>query len=226
PGPKRWDDSPLRDSREVPQPRVIPEPEVAEVPAARAAAAARATPSRGRTTALRAVPQERSAPTAVTRIGLEDGRKATRADGQLAPAGRRNDVALRAADRRRRLSGEDRSKLASADGRRQGRAGETRQGAPRPPPPAADGARPRAEGSRGAGADRRGAIRGRQERDDRQAVALVRVSAVEPRASRGTARGLEAERSKTAKTLRAGRRGAEGDATDDTRAAGKYTVQL
>src|SRR5262249_52396223 len=103
PGPNLWADSPLRDSREVPQPRVIPEPEVAEVPAARAAAAARATPSRGRTTALRAVPQERawgSAGAECTDGGHPD-RSGRRAEGD---AGRRAAGTGWAPERRRLTS--------------------------------------------------------------------------------------------------------------------------
>lgn len=225
PGPSLWADSPLRQPGETARPAAARRPRGAEevtparapqnepAPALAPARPRRPTPDRG-------VERERSVPAAVARAVPEQPRKAVpeqprkmaREDAQPAASRRHGDVVVR-------VGADDRRKpLAHA---------VPREPSAEPARVATRDARRQPERAQDASADRHRMVTARSDRDDRrQPVALARAAVLEPRPSRLTARGLEAERGRTPKTARAGKRGAEAEAADQARAAGKYTVQL
>lgn len=169
--------------------------------------------SRPRTTRpAREVERERSTPATVARGVTEPSRKTTRAEAQT---GKRAQTA-----RERRetanVTETGRRKPTADDVRRKRSTESTRV--------AARDVRRQTEPSRDSRPDRRRTAAARDDRDDdrRQQVVLTRASAMESRPARMTAKGFEADRSRTSKTARTGKR----TDTEVADVSGKYTVQV
>jgi serine-type D-Ala-D-Ala carboxypeptidase (penicillin-binding protein 5/6) len=211
--PSMWADSPIREPGQgTRRPSAAPAPAAEAITPVRAARDEQEPPARrpaGRMPADRAVDRERSTPATVARSAGQPGRRTAPTEADTVQPGRGRDrLAVTKLDDRRKPSSDDLRRKPSSE----------------PTRVAGRDARRQAELDRDPRADRRRTASGREERgDDRRAAGVIRASAMDTRPGAMTTKGLEADRARTSRAARAGKRGADAEMAD---ASGKYTVQL